>query len=757
MKLHELIAGTLPAVGVALAANARPYPPPDSHLQSTNFLDHESYLDGLDDHQWYLDNIPFIDVPDKSLQNVYYYRTSVTKRHLEWAHEGHGWMVTEFIHPVSWASKFQTIPDSAPHHVVELRWLRDPNYVKDLIEQYTRGGVEKLSGISYTHYMPRAILEHAQATGDIPFLTSQLSGMIAMYNLWNTTIDNSTGLYHRIPLLDAQEYSLPGYLVGGPGESPMQEWNDFGLTAAQGGGNDYALIRDGPETYRPSFNAYMVANARAISTVAGLAGNDSLAETWSGYADDLYSRMEETLYSDELNFWIDVVEGSNLRCEGRQLIGYFPYWLDVGTDEAKIRGLEAGLTSEHLLTEYGPTTLEQDNPYYTAFKNTTNCCVWNGQSWPFSTSVYLGTLARIARDGLSDIITPAFFNQEMSKYTSTNYKDGVPYTAESHYPTIDMWSGDTTNHSENYLHSTYMDNVFTNFFGIIPSLDDNFVMKPLVPSDSEWSYFMIENLPYHGSLLTLVWDQDGTHYNCAGNHSAGLSLYSNGTLFHHQPHLGPVNKTLPFETATAAQYLASKPQWQNILANPNVPWAGYPNVSTSWCLNPDGDNCLYPAWKMNDGLLCLSLAVFADSDRGGVVACPEGLHIADGNTNRTVAFQNPWTDCVPNALNTIFFSDPAENTDPNTTTTGGGDIDAGYVLETDHLQVTLSDRLRYTTAISEIQVWVPPERGPRYEVEDGLVGAFIGGFQGEAVGMNGTFEEGGTEGMPFIDAIVVGE
>lgn len=448
MRLHELIAATLPVVGLALAANARPYPPPDSHLQSTNFLDHESYLDSLDDHQWYLDNIPFIDVPDKSLQDVYYYRTSVTKRHLEWAHEGHGWMVTEFIHPVSWASKFQTIPDSAPHHVVELRWLRDPNYVKDLIEQYTRGGVEKLSGISYTHYMHRAMLEHAQATGDVPFLTSQLSGMIAMYNLWNTTIDNSTGLYHRIPLLDAQEYSLPGYLVGGPGESPMQEWNDFGLTAAQGGGNDYALIRDGPETYRPSFNAYMVANARAISTVASLAGNDSLAEAWSDYADDLYSRMEDMLYSDELNFWIDVVEGSNLRCEGRQLIGYFPYRLDVGTNETKLRGLEAGLTSEHLLTEYGPTTLEQDNPYYTEFKNTTNCCVWNGQSWPFSTSVYLGTLARIARDGLSDIITPAFFNQEMSKYTRTNYKDGVPYTAESHYPTIDMWSGDTTNHSE---------------------------------------------------------------------------------------------------------------------------------------------------------------------------------------------------------------------------------------------------------------------------------------------------------------------
>ncbi|KAK1820537.1 hypothetical protein LTR12_004985 [Friedmanniomyces endolithicus] len=109
-------------------------------------LNHSSYLEGLDDHQWYLDNIPFIDTPDKSLQEVYYYRTSVIKRHLKWVAEGEGWVVTEFIHPVSWSSKFQTTPDSAPHQVVELRWLRDLNYNKDVIQQYTRGGVEKLSG-----------------------------------------------------------------------------------------------------------------------------------------------------------------------------------------------------------------------------------------------------------------------------------------------------------------------------------------------------------------------------------------------------------------------------------------------------------------------------------------------------------------------------------------------------------------------------------------------------------------------------------
>jgi hypothetical protein len=80
--------GVLAILPWAWAANPRPYPTVDSYLQTTNFLNHSSYINNLDDHQWYLDNIPFIDVPDQNIQDVYYYRASVVKRHIKWAHEG---------------------------------------------------------------------------------------------------------------------------------------------------------------------------------------------------------------------------------------------------------------------------------------------------------------------------------------------------------------------------------------------------------------------------------------------------------------------------------------------------------------------------------------------------------------------------------------------------------------------------------------------------------------------------------------------
>lgn len=260
------------------------------------------------------------------------------------------------------ASKFQTIPDSAGHQIVESRWLRDPSYGKDFIQAYTRAGVEKLTGITYTHYVIRAAYEHAQVTGDVDFLTAQLEGMIEMFYLWNSTQDPGTGLYFREPVYDAQEYSLVCYVVGGPNGTAVQQWDAWD--------NNYSMLDHGPLTYRPSHNAYMVANARTIGDVAQLSGQNDLAQSWNDFSSELEGNMVSGLWDDDLNFWIDVVQGTNLQVMGRQLIGYFPYRFGIGVGNTE-QGLEFPLDWDHFLAEFGPTTLEKTNEYYYAFKNLT--------------------------------------------------------------------------------------------------------------------------------------------------------------------------------------------------------------------------------------------------------------------------------------------------------------------------------------------------------------------------------------------------
>jgi hypothetical protein len=86
--------------------------------------------------------------------------------------------------------------------MVEVRWLKSPQYVQDLIQLCTRAGVEVQTSITYTHYIQDAIYETAQSLESAAFLQSQFEGMINTFYLWNVSIDNQTHLYHRAPLLD---------------------------------------------------------------------------------------------------------------------------------------------------------------------------------------------------------------------------------------------------------------------------------------------------------------------------------------------------------------------------------------------------------------------------------------------------------------------------------------------------------------------------------------------------------------------------
>jgi len=47
--------------------------------------------------------------------------------------------------------------------------------------------------------------------------------MINMFYHWNATRDNITGLYHRMPVVDTQKFSLTCYLVSALNGGPVQQ------------------------------------------------------------------------------------------------------------------------------------------------------------------------------------------------------------------------------------------------------------------------------------------------------------------------------------------------------------------------------------------------------------------------------------------------------------------------------------------------------------------------------------------------------
>jgi hypothetical protein len=51
------------------------------------------------------------------------------------------------------------------------------------------------------------------------------------------------------------------------------------------------------------------------------------------------------------------------------------------------------------------------------------------------------------------------------------------------------------------------------------------VVDPLVPSNN-WDWFCLDQIPYHGKYLTILWDKTGEKYK----QGKGLSVYVDGKL-----------------------------------------------------------------------------------------------------------------------------------------------------------------------------------------------------------------------------------
>ena len=68
-------------------------------------------------------NVPRFTCPDMEMERAYYFRWWTYRKHIRETPDGY--VVTEFLPPVGWAGKHNTINCATGHHVMEGRWLRD--------------------------------------------------------------------------------------------------------------------------------------------------------------------------------------------------------------------------------------------------------------------------------------------------------------------------------------------------------------------------------------------------------------------------------------------------------------------------------------------------------------------------------------------------------------------------------------------------------------------------------------------------------
>ncbi|WP_224360321.1 MGH1-like glycoside hydrolase domain-containing protein [Hyalangium versicolor] len=521
-------------------------------LAGTQFLNPDSFLSGYAEPNWYKSNIPFFEAPDRQIQDVYYYRWYAFLQHIRYATPGVGYIVNEFVNSVWYSEKFDTINAAAGHHIYEARWLRDPRYLDDYETFWLRGG----GGVrQYSFWIADAFYARYLVNGDATFVKDLLPELVENFEAWSDHYEPSVGLYWQVPVWDASEYTIGSYQTNDP--------------------------YHGGKGYRPSLNAYQYGDARAIAKLAQITGDSALASQYESRAAAIKATTQSKLWDPSRKFFFHMMRDNQAQAypypegtllDGREHFGFVPWYFNM-PDPAYSEAWASLIDSQGFAATYGPTTAERRHRLFMK-DAVSGCCRWDGVSWPFATSQVLTAFANLLNNYSQSYVTRDHYFQLLRGYALSQYKNGRPYVAEALHPDTGQWIYDGFNHSEHYNHSTYNDLVISGLVGVRPRADDVFEVNPLVPST--WAYFALENIPYHGHLMTVLYDRDGTRYG----QGKGLRVYQDGVLL-------ATAATLQRLTATmAAPVAAAKPaRLENFAANPSA--SGYPEALTSYTYSND--------------------------------------------------------------------------------------------------------------------------------------------------------------------------
>ncbi len=457
------------------------------------------------------DNIPLFECPDADLESTYYFRWWTYRKHIQSTPDG--FIVSEFLPPVPWAGKDNSINCAAGHHFYEGRWLASPRYLDDYSFFWFRKGGEPRR---YSFWAADALWARYLVTGRPQLIKELLPDLVGNYQAWTKSQLGENGLFWQIDDRDGMEVSL-----GGSG-------------------------------YRPTINSYLYGDAIAIAKIAELAGRNELAEEYRAKAATLKRLVQNKLWNADDQFF-EVLPRDEKRLAGvRELLGYTPWYFNLPDPDKSVAWKQL-MDAQGFYAPYGPTTAEQRNPRFTiAYSG--HECQWNGPSWPYATSVTLTALANLLNHYEQKFVSRQDYFDLLKIYTKSQHlsrEDGrvVPWIDEDLDPRTGTWIARTLlkergsvipERGKDYNHSTYCDLIITGLVGLRPNATDVVEINPLVPA-GKWDYFCLDNVLYHGHHLTILYDRTGKQKN-RGN---GLRLFADGREIAHANHLARLTGRLP--------------------------------------------------------------------------------------------------------------------------------------------------------------------------------------------------------------------
>ena len=474
--------------------------------------------------EWMCENIPWFECPDKDIEQMYYFRWWVFRKHLK--ETPAGFVVTEFLPEVKHARKYNTISCALGHHIEEGRWLHNRDYMRDYIRFWFSADGDPLT---YSNWLASAVLDYCLATADFEMGDSLLDELVNIHRKWEDKQQHACGLFWSNDGRDGGENSISGNGI------------------------------------RPTLNSYMFGSARAISILADHCGKEKLKAEFDEKAHTLKRLVQTKLWDENATFFktypLDSVNEPepdwafskiDPNRNVREIYGFLPWKFsmpDRGTEDAWAQIKDAG----GFFAPFGLTTAEQRHPQF--MKNRIKRCQWDGSSWPFTTSLALDAMSKLLHEYKQSEVTKHDYFEILKNYTRSQrrvlpYGEEIPWIGESLHPTRGIWlsraiafevmypgiQNRDLQHfqirGKDYNHSKYCDLVISQLIGLNYTLDGTVAVAPLIP-EGVWEWFCLDNVKYGNNNLTILYDKNGTKYG----RGKGLRIFLNNREIAHNPHL----------------------------------------------------------------------------------------------------------------------------------------------------------------------------------------------------------------------------
>lgn len=465
-----------------------------------NNMEDENIVQAIPNSQssaWMKENIPLFDCPDKDMEEMYYYRWWTLRKHIKNTPVGYG--MTEFLVDRNYADKYNLIACAIGHHIYESRWLRDQKYLDGIINTWYHGNEGKPMNkmMKFSSWNPDAVYGRYLVNGDLKRLEKMYPDLKAEYARWEESNRLPSGLYWQRDVADGMEESISG------GRRTRNA--------------------------RPSINSYMYGNAKALAAIAEKLGKNEEKAHYEAKAKEMKDLVQSRLWSDEQQFF--ETERGDTICMAREAIGYIPWYFNL-PDSGKYDAAWLQLNDEKgFSAPYGLTTAERRHPEFRT--RGVGKCEWDGAIWPFASAQTLTALANYLNSEEKPVVSDSTYFAQMKLYEESQHHRGRPYIGEYLDEVTGYWLKGDQERSRYYNHSTFNDLVITGICGLRPQDGNDVVVNPLLP-DGTWDWFALDNVPYHGHNVTIIWDKDGSRYH----HGKGLTVMVDGKIAGNRPDLG---------------------------------------------------------------------------------------------------------------------------------------------------------------------------------------------------------------------------